>query len=456
MAKNNSYDNYAGITMPFSQDAEQSVLGAILLDPSCFEKVLEYLKPESFYVPQNQKIFKAISSLFSRSQKIDFVTVLEELKKEDGYDEGDGRAYLTSLAELVPSISNVEEYAKIVREKYYARTLIKTSKDIIDIAQSQQESSETLIEIAEQKIYDIRQGKETAGLIHISDVIINEVNERLAKLNSDERDDYLGIPTGYAGIDKLTAGLNKSDLIILAARPGVGKTSFAFNVATNVATKAKKSVAIFSLEMSREQLVQRILSTEANIKSEKFRTGELDDDEWVRLAEASSALSKAPIYIDETMSNTINQMKAKLRRIPNLGLVVVDYLQLMGIENSQANRVQEISEITRKFKMLAKEMNVPIIMLSQLNRDLEKRSNQRPMLADLRDSGSIEQDADMVFFLYREAVSVNDEEKKTELKNDAELIVAKNRHGGQGTVQLFWDGEFTRFTSKEVRYDANS
>lgn len=456
MAKNNSYDNYAGITMPFSQDAEQSVLGAILLDPSCFEKVLEYLKPESFYVPQNQKIFKAISSLFSRSQKIDFVTVLEELKKEDGYDEGDGRAYLTSLAELVPSISNVEEYAKIVREKYYARTLIKTSKDIIDIAQSQQESSETLIEIAEQKIYDIRQGKETAGLIHISDVIINEVNERLAKLNSDERDDYLGIPTGYAGIDKLTAGLNKSDLIILAARPGVGKTSFAINVATNVATKAKKSVAIFSLEMSREQLVQRILSTEANIKSEKFRTGELDDDEWVRLAEASSALSKAPIYIDETMSNTINQMKAKLRRIPNLGLVVVDYLQLMGIENSQANRVQEISEITRKFKMLAKEMNVPIIMLSQLNRDLEKRSNQRPMLADLRDSGSIEQDADMVFFLYREAVSVNDEEKKTELKNDAELIVAKNRHGGQGTVQLFWDGEFTRFTSKEVRYDANS
>ena len=452
MAENVNYDSYAGLVMPFSQDAEQSVLGSILIEPSCYERVLEYLKPESFYLPQNRKIFEAIGRLFTANTKIDFVTVLDELKKDSDYDEGEGRAYLATIAQLVPSVSNVEGYAKIVREKYYARLLIRTSKDIIDIAQTEQESSDVLLDTAEQRIYDIRQGRETTGLVHIKEVITNEVLERLSKLDSDDRNEFLGIPTGFVVIDRLTTGLNRSDLIILAARPGVGKTSLALNIATNVALKAKRPVAIFSFEMSREQLAQRILSTEAKIPAQKFKVGQLTTDEWARLAEAGSMFTNVPIYIDETMNISINQMKAKLRRIDDLGLVVVDYLQLMGSEHASANRVQQISEFTRNLKMLAKELNVPVLVLSQLARTGEQ-SGRKPILTDLRDSGSIEQDADIVMFIHREAMSTTDEEKKVELKNDAELIIAKNRHGSTGSIDLRWDGEYTRFTSKEVRYD---
>ncbi|MEE1160781.1 MAG: replicative DNA helicase [Acutalibacteraceae bacterium] len=447
------YDLEGG-RLPYSVEAEQAVLGSVIIDPQCLNEIAVQMKTEYFYIPQHREIYSAMSAMYELSQTIDFVSLLEKLKSDGVYDEAGGKAYLTQLVQTVPSAANVLTYVAIIRERYYARSLMTAAQDIIKDINENELDSGRLIDNAEQRIFEIRQGREISGLTHIKSVIENETYDRLSKMADPEtRADYVGIPCGIGDLDKMITGLNKSDLIILGARPGMGKTSFALNIVRNVAMNTGKTVCFFSLEMTRDQLAQRMLSSEAGIKSEKLRTGELDDDEWTRLAQAGDALSKANIYFDETSSITVPEMKAKLRRMKQLDLVVVDYLGLMKSARSTENRVQEVSEITRNLKIMAKDLKVPVIACSQLSRGTEtKGKSHRPALSDLRESGSIEQDADIVLFLYRESYYDNekadDEDRSDETR--AECIVAKNRHGEIGTVDLHWDGQFTRFTSVDV------
>ncbi|MEE1005718.1 MAG: replicative DNA helicase [Acutalibacteraceae bacterium] len=447
------YDLEGG-RLPYSVEAEQAVLGSVIIDPQCLNEIAVQMKTEYFYIPQHREIYSVMSAMYELSQTIDFVSLLEKLKSDGVYDEAGGKAYLTQLVQTVPSAANVLTYVAIIRERYYARSLMTAAQDIIKDINENELDSGRLIDNAEQRIFEIRQGREISGLTHIKSVIENETYDRLSKMADPEtRADYVGIPCGIGELDKMITGLNKSDLIILGARPGMGKTSFALNIVRNVAMNTGKTVCFFSLEMTRDQLAQRMLSSEAGIKSEKLRTGELDDDEWTRLAQAGDALSKANIYFDETSSITVPEMKAKLRRMKQLDLVVVDYLGLMKSARSTENRVQEVSEITRNLKIMAKDLKVPVIACAQLSRGTEtKGKSHRPALSDLRESGSIEQDADIVLFLYREAYYDNeksdDEDRSDETR--AECIVAKNRHGEIGTVDLHWDGQFTRFTSVDV------
>ena len=447
------YDLEGG-RLPYSVEAEQAVLGSVIIDPQCLNEIAVQMKTEYFYIPQHREIYSAMSAMYELSQTIDFVSLLEKLKSDGVYDEAGGKAYLTQLVQTVPSAANVLTYVAIIRERYYARSLMTAAQDIIKDINENELDSGRLIDNAEQRIFEIRQGREISGLTHIKSVIENETYDRLSKMADPEtRADYVGIPCGIGDLDKMITGLNKSDLIILGARPGMGKTSFALNIVRNVAMNTGKTVCFFSLEMTRDQLAQRMLSSEAGIKSEKIRTGELDDDEWTRLAQAGDALSKANIYFDETSSITVPEMKAKLRRMKQLDLVVVDYLGLMKSARSTENRVQEVSEITRNLKIMAKDLKVPVIACAQLSRGTEtKGKSHRPALSDLRESGSIEQDADIVLFLYRESYYDNeksdDEDRSDETR--AECIVAKNRHGEIGTVDLHWDGQFTRFTSVDV------
>ncbi len=440
-----------GMNMPFSPEAEQSVLGAILLDSSCMDQVTEILpKPEYFYQVNNALIYEAMLELFTAGQPVDFVTVLEHLKENESFDEITGKVYLMQLAQLVPAISHADTYAKIVRDRYDVRTLILAARQILDDAAEGGNEASLLLDSAEQRIFDIRQGKNMQGLQPLNEVII-ETFDRLDRLNSPDKDLYRGIPTGIGELDETITGLNRSDLIILAARPGMGKTSFALNIARHAAVTARKKVAFFSLEMSREQLASRLLSTEALVGGTKLRTGELNEGEWARLIEGGDILSKAPIYLDDNSSITVPEMKAKIRRQGGVDLIIIDYLQLMNSAKRIDNRVQEISEITRNLKIMAKELNVPVIALSQLARASEKRTEHRPVLSDLRDSGSIEQDADIVLFLYREDYYQNENGPSEDAdRNSGECIVAKNRHGEIKTVPLHWQGEFMRFTSQEV------
>ncbi|MBE6728514.1 MAG: replicative DNA helicase [Ruminococcaceae bacterium] len=451
MAKKEVIYDLDGTRQPYSVEAEQSVLGSILIDPKCITDVELQLKPDYFYIPQHKKIYEALSSMFALNQVIDFVALLEKLKSDNVYDEAGGKAYLTQLAQMVPSSANVLTYVAIVRERYYARALMNVAQDIIkDISENSMDSGK-LLESAEEKIYNIRAGREISGLTHIKSVIEAETYDRLAKMADPEtRNDYIGVPCGIGELDKMITGLNKSDLIILGARPGMGKTSFALNIARNVAVNASKTVCFFSLEMTRDQLAQRMLSSEAGIKSEKLRTGDLDPDEWTRLAQAGNNLSQAEIYFDETSTITVPEMKAKLRRMKKVDLVIIDYLGLMKSAKTTENRVQEVSEISRNLKVMAKELRVPVIACAQLSRGTEaKGKSHRPALSDLRESGSIEQDADIVLFLYRDTYydsEKSDEEDRGD-PNAAECMVAKNRHGETGTIKLHWDGQFTRFTS---------
>ena len=455
MAEDKLIYNLDGGRMPYALEAEQAVLGAVLIDPKCLNEIAVQMKTDYFYIPQHKEIYSAMASMFELSQTIDFVSLLEKLKKDGVYDEAGGKAYLTSLVQMVPSSANVLTHVAIIRERYYARSLMNAAHTIIKDVNENTLDSGKLLDSAEQRIYEIRQGREISGLTHIKSVIENETYDRLAKMTDPEtRGDYIGIPCGIGALDKMITGLNKSDLIILGARPGMGKTSFALNIVRNVAVGAGKTVCFFSLEMSRDQLAQRMLSSEAGIKSEKLRTGELDDAEWTRLAQAGENLSKANIYFDETSTITVPEMKAKLRRMkPAPDLVVIDYLGLMKSARNIDNRVQEVSEITRNLKIMAKELKVPVIACAQLSRGTEaKGKSHKPALSDLRDSGSIEQDADIVLFLYRETYYDNektDDEDRGD-PNKAECIVAKNRHGEIGTVDLYWDGQFTRFTSVDV------
>ncbi len=431
--------------LPYSLEAEQSVLGAILIDPACITRVMEYIKPESFYRPQHQELFSVLTRMFVSSQTIDFITVLEMAKREGIFDtDEDAKIYLTQLAQIVPSTANVESYAKIVQEKSYIRSLILASQKVIDLSRDGSTDARTLLDMAEQSIFDIRQGRDASGLTRIDEIIL-QTYDRLQKLSGEDKEQYMGLPTGFAALDSIITGLNRTDLILVAARPGMGKTAFGLNIAANVATKTGKQVAVFSLEMGKEQLVTRLLSSEALIQSGSLRTGNLKPDDWGKWAMSAQVLSQAPIYIDDTPGITVAEMKAKLRRFRDLGLVVIDYLQLMSTGKRSENRVQEVSEITRSLKIMAKELNVPVITLSQLSRGPESRTDHRPMLSDLRESGSIEQDADIVMFLYREAYY----NRECEEQNTAECIVAKNRHGETDSVKMGWDGQFTRFKSLE-------
>ena len=443
-----------GGRLPFSVEAEQAVLGSIIIDPGCLPDIATMIKTEYFYLPQHKEIYTAICSMFELNQVIDFISLLEKLKKSGVYDEAGGKAYLTTLVQNVPSSANVHTYVAIVRERFYARELMLTAQGIIKDINENVLDSEKLLANAEQKIYDIRSGKELSGLTHIGSVIENETYDRLSKMSNPEtRKDYIGIPTGIGELDRMITGLNKSDLIILGARPGMGKTSFALNIARNVAVNAGKTVCFFSLEMTRDQLAQRLLSSEAGIKSEKMRTGELDSDEWTRLANAGAVLSKSDIYLDETSSVTVSQIKAKLLRMKKVDLVVIDYLGLMQSDKRAENRVNEVAQITRNLKVMAKDLKVPIIACAQLSRGTEQKGkSHKPALSDLRDSGSIEQDADIVLFLYRDTYYDNekgDDEDRSD-PNKAECIVAKNRHGESGTIQMHFDGQYTRFTSVDV------
>ncbi len=325
------------------------------------------------------------------------------------------------------------------------RSLMGAARDIIENARDGQEEAATLMDAAEQRIFDIRAGRDSSKLQRIDGILLN-IYDRLQRISGEERGDYVGIPTGFSGLDKVMTGLNRSDLILLAARPAMGKTSFALNVAMNVAMKAKKKVAIFSLEMSKEQLVERVLSSDARVKGDNMRTGNLAPEEWVRMAVAAKDIAKAPVFIDDSAGITVPEMKARLRREKDLGLVVIDYLQLISSATRNENRVQVVSEITRSLKIMAKELNVPVILLSQLSRGPESRTDHRPMLSDLRESGAIEQDADLVLFLYRDAYYNEDSQEQ----NVAECIIAKNRHGETGKVKLAWDGEHTKFSSLEI------
>lgn len=443
-----------GARLPYSVEAEQAVLGSIIIDPKCLNDVATSIKAEYFYIPQHREIYATLAEMYELSQTIDFISLLEKLKRDGVYDEAGGKAYLTQLVQTVPSAANVLTYVAIVRERYTARSLMTAAQDIIKDINDNALDSSRLLDSAEQRIYEIRQGREVTGLTHIKSVIENETYDRLSKMADPEtRADYIGIPCGIGELDRMITGLNKSDLIILGARPGMGKTSFALNIVRNVAVNTGRTVCFFSLEMTRDQLAQRMLSSEAGIKSEKLRTGELDEDEWTRLAQAGDSLSKADIYFDETSSITVPEMKAKLRRMKKVDLVVIDYLGLMHSARQIDNRVQEISEITRNLKIMAKELKVPVIACAQLSRGTEaKGKSHKPALSDLRDSGSIEQDADIVLFLYRDAYYDSEKSDDEDLSDQtkSECIVAKNRHGEIGTIPLHWDGQFTRFTSVDV------
>lgn len=431
--------------LPHSIEAEQSILGAVLADPSTLSIVVEKIKPEYFYSEQHRALYSIILRMFTSGSAADIITVLNEAEKLHIFDSAsEGRRYLANLADILPSTANIESYCRIVAEKYYIRSLSYAARGILQEIQSGEHNAQLLLDSAEQKIYDIRQGRNIQGLIPIGDAI-SEAYDRLGKIAGPDKEKYIGARTGFTYLDAITSGLNKSDLIIIAARPGMGKTSFAMNIATNVARHSDKDVVVFNLEMSREQLATRLLSTEALVDSNCLRNGRISGDDWVRLATSAGYLSGLPLYIDDTASMTVPQMKAKLRRTKNLGLVIIDYLQLMESTTKSDNRVVVISEITRQLKVMAKELNVPVILLSQLSRSVESRTDKRPMLSDLRESGSIEQDADIVLFLYRDAYY----NKESTRQNISECRVEKNRHGETGTVELIWDGQYTRFSNPD-------
>ena len=444
------------VNMPYSLEAEQAVLGSILIEPACITQILIIVKPEHFYLPQHRAIFSIMQEIDTLGGKIDPLIVLEKLKGQKVYDEAGGKQYLFQLAQLVPSTENVEAYSRIIREKYYIRTLISVSRTIIEEASASTESADTLLESAEQKIYDIRQGRTTKGPTRIGDIILNEVYDKLQKLSGADKDKYKGFTTGFVDLDKAITGLNKSDLIIIGARPAMGKTSLALNLARNTAMMGKKKVLFFSLEMTKEQLAQRVLSTEARVESTKMRTGNISGDEWTKLATATALLSNCELYFDDTSNMTVSEMKSRIRRLKDVDAVFVDYLQLMKSGSRVESRVQEVSEITRNLKLMAKDLNIPVVVLAQLARTTEGRGkSHKPQLSDLRESGSIEQDADIVIMLYRDEYyaaekddGADDVEKPS--VNEAEFIISKNRHGPTTTVKVAWNGDYTLFSNLET------
>lgn len=437
--------------MPHSLEGEQAVLGSMLIDEGCVKEVMDKLVPSDFYLRQNREIFETIYTMFTYARPIDGITVCEEMRKAGTYDENTTRSYLAQLMEITPTSANVMEYVAIVRDKALLRGVAQAAGEITALVQEGIGEAGEILEAAEQKIYAVRRGQSAQDMVPLR-MVLPEVLDRLSEMSESESR-LPGLSTGLSAVDRKITGLNKSDLILLAARPGMGKTSFALNVALNVAKSEKKTVAVFSLEMSREQLASRLLSSEACVESGRLRTGSLRETDWEKIAAAASVLNKVDIRIDDNPMLSVADMNAKCRRIDGLALVVIDYLQLMtsasGNNRGGENRQQMVSDMSRMLKIMAKELNVPVICLSQLSRANEKRDDKRPMLSDLRESGAIEQDADIVLFLYRDDYYNEDSEKR----NIAECIVAKNRHGETGKVELRWMPEYTTFATLENRYD---
>ena len=437
--------------MPHSLEGEQAVLGSMLIDPECIKDVMDKLQPGDFYLRQNREIFEAIYSMFSYARPVDGITVAEELRKNGAYDEQTTRRYLAELMEITPTSANVMEYVKIVRDKALLRGVAIAAAEITAMVQEGIGTASDTLDAAEQKIFAVRRGQSAQDMVPISRVL-PDVLERLGEM-TESQDHMPGLSSGFSAVDAKITGLNKSDLLLLAARPGMGKTSFALNIALNVARSSRKTVAVFSLEMSAEQLVTRILSGEALVENYRLRTGNLRETDWQKIAAAASVLNQLDIRVDDNPMLSAADMNAKCRRLDNLGLVVIDYLQLMTSagdkSNRGENRQQVVSDISRMMKIMAKELNVPVICLSQLSRANEKRDDKRPMLSDLRESVAIEQDADIVMFLYRDDYYNEDSEKH----NIAECIIAKNRHGETGKVELRWMPEYTQFATLDNRYD---
>jgi len=442
-------DNAMPKVMPHNKEAEQSVLGAMLIDADCVTLVFESLSVNDFYIEANRLVFSAMQALFNRDVPIDLVTVSEELTVQDCLAAVGGVEYLAYLASTLPTTANVRQYVDIMHDKALLRRLIHASGDIMDMGYSPGAASKNIADEAGRLIFDVLENQQQRGVVHIKDVLL-QTHDSLAEIYQN-KGKLTGVPTGITELDKMLFGLQKSDFVLIAARPSMGKTSFALNIASYAAVHANVPVVIFSLEMSSTQLVSRIISSEMLIDSNHLRTGELDDDDWEKIAASLTALGQAPIYINDSTNVTISDIRAKCRRLKlekNLGLIVIDYLQLMQGTRAE-NRQQEISDISRSLKILAKELDVPIVALSQLSRAPEQRSEHRPMLSDLRESGAIEQDADVVMFLYRDDVYNPDTEKK----NVAECIIAKHRNGSVGTVEMFWAGQYTRFINLDKNHE---
>lgn len=432
---------------PHNQEAEQSVLGSALLNKDALFDIIEILTPADFYSEIHREIFEAILELHKKNVPVDVLTVSEELKKRNSLDMVGGRAYVATLSTSVPSTSNAAEYAKIVEEKSLLRRLIGTAEDIVQNGYDETLEANEIMDAAEKGIFEIAQRGQRSDFVHIKDVLIENINtiDKVSNLDGD----LIGLTTGFKDLDHMLSGLQKSDLIILAARPAMGKTAFALSIAQQAAIKGGGSVMIFSLEMGREQLGQRLLSMESRVEMQNLKTGNLKRNDWDKINLALDALSKADINIDDTPGITVMEMKNKCRRLKaekGLDLVVVDYLQLMNSVGKSDSRTQEVSALSRSLKLLARELDCPVIVLSQLSRAPEQRpNNHRPMLADLRESGSIEQDADIVMFLYRDEY-YNEE---TEFPGECEVIIAKHRNGSTGTVNVTWLGKYTRFADKK-------
>ena len=440
-------DELVGRKIPYSASAEQAVIGSMLIDGRCIPDVIEKVRAEDFYIRSNREVFETIYQMFAYAQTIDPVTVVDQMKVRGVYSEETERN-LADVMRMTPTAANALEYAAIVRDRALLRRLGDTAGEISEMVYEGSGEADTVLEAAERKIYLLRQGRNVGGLMPVSSVI-NTVFDQLSEAAASGRK-IPGLSTGFPDLDRLTLGLNRSDFILIAARPGMGKTSIALNIALHVAIALKKTVAFFSLEMSREQLVTRLLSKAALVPAQSLLTGQLSNDQWRQIAGAAQLMSASDIRIDDNPSLSVSDMNAACRRVPDLGLVCIDYLQLMqsaGSKNSWSNesRTQAVSDMSRMLKIMAKELNVPVICLSQLNRASESRQDKRPLLSDLRESGAIEQDADVVIALYRDGYY----NKECENPNLAEAIVLKNRKGSTGTVYLSWLAEYTSFASYE-------
>ncbi len=429
--------------LPQSIEAEEAVLGAILVNPISLGRIIEFLKPESFYKPSHKTIFESMLELYKRNEPIDIVTVSENLRNKDELENIGGRTYINELAMNVVTTANIEFYAKIIQEKEIKRALINAGSEIVSMSYENEDTNSVLDE-AQKLIFNIAAQKETGDLIPIQDLVVASYDQIEFRYNN--KDDLVGVTTGFYDLDGLTSGLQKSDLIILAARPSMGKTAFALNLAQNVALKGKKGVAVFSLEMPKQQLVKRMLCSEAEVDTQRITSGHMQPKDWEKLVDAMTRLSDARIYIDDTSGITATDIKAKCRRLmleeKELGLIVIDYLQLMEGGGNPNDRNQQISAISRSLKGLARELDVPIIALSQLSRGVEARNDKHPMLSDLRDSGAIEQDADIVMFIYRDEYYNKDDVNN---KGKAEIIIAKHRNGPVGTIELLFQANITKF-----------
>ncbi|PWM39442.1 MAG: replicative DNA helicase [Clostridiales bacterium] len=433
---------------PHSLEAEQSILGSLIVDYRCMEDLAAILRPEHFYVEKYGRIYSEILEMYMTSAQIDFVTVLNRVVAAGIYEETEAKQLLYDMASAVPSTKNAAAYARIVAEKYNLRRLIGICDEITEACYAQNDEVQNILDMAESKIFEIRDQQSNTAMVELKTALL-ESFDRVSKIAQD-RATYAGLQTSFRDLDRVLSGFGKSDLILLAARPGLGKTSLALNIAQNVGLQGK-TVAIFSLEMSNEQLANRLLSSHSGVDNKKFRTGELTANEWVRLGQSSSVLARTHVYLDDTPDMTVAQMKAKLRRLPALDLIIVDYMQLMSSGTRTASRQEAVSEISRSMKMMAKEFNVPVLCLSQLSRASEKREgDKRPLPSDLRESGSIEQDADAIMFLYNDAIY----NKETANPNKMELIIAKNRHGPTETVYLAWNNTLTKFSNYKAKKDA--